>query len=104
MRRQLGGLLICLVLGSVAAAANWPNWRGPGYDGNRHAFSSSPVVAGGKIYVTREDGKTFVLDQGEAFKVLASNELEGESVVATPVLVDGRILIRTAERLYCFGK
>jgi outer membrane protein assembly factor BamB len=71
---------------------------------NRQAFSSSPVVADGKIYLTREDGKTFVLAQGDAFKVVAANELEGEQVVATPVFVDGRILIRTADRLYCIGK
>jgi len=71
---------------------------------NRHAFSASPVIADGKIYITREDGKTFLIEQGDDFKLLGSNELEGEFVVATPVLVDGRILIRTSERLYCIGK
>lgn len=78
-------------------------WSGQ-TDKNRHAFSSSPVIADGKIYLTREDGTTFVIEQGNEFKVLASNPLENEFVVASPVLVDGRILIRTAERLYCIGK
>jgi outer membrane protein assembly factor BamB len=68
------------------------------------AFSSSPVIVDGKIYVTREDGTTFVVKQGPAFELLGKNELEGESVVATPVFVDGRILIRTREHLYCIGK
>jgi outer membrane protein assembly factor BamB len=71
---------------------------------NRHQFSSSPVIADGKIYLTREDGTTFVVAQGDEFKVLATNELKDEFVVATPVFVDGRILIRTMERLYCVGK
>jgi outer membrane protein assembly factor BamB len=71
---------------------------------HRKAFSSSPVIAGGKIYMTREDGKTFVLEQGNGFKLLAANDLgEGELVVATPVFFDGRILIRTLERLYCIA-
>jgi outer membrane protein assembly factor BamB len=71
---------------------------------NRQAFSASPVVADGKIYITREDGKTFVLEQGNEFKVVAANELADEFVVATPVFVDGRILIRTAQHLYCISK
>jgi hypothetical protein len=29
--------------------------------------------------------------------------LEGEFVVATPVLVDGQLLIRTLDNLYCIG-
>ncbi len=128
---RLGGLLLLLLAAALPARADVPSpaaaggrlyvcsdkgelscveiqtgkvlWSGL-TEKNRHAFSSSPVVAGGKVYVTREDGKTFVLEQGNAFKVLAANELEGELVVATPVCVDGRILIRTAERLYCIGK
>jgi outer membrane protein assembly factor BamB len=71
---------------------------------HRTHFSASPVIADGKIYIIREDGKTFVLEQGNGFKVLAANELTDEFVVATPVFVDGRILIRTAERLYCIGQ
>jgi len=77
-------------------------WSGQA-EKNRNAFSASPVIADGKVYITREDGKIFVLEQGNEFKVLAANDLDGEFVVATPVLVNGRILIRTAERLYCIG-
>jgi outer membrane protein assembly factor BamB len=77
-------------------------WSGA-VEKNRAAFSASPILADGRIYLTREDGKTFVLQQGDEFKQLAANELEGEFVVATPVLVDGKIYIRTLERLYCIG-
>lgn len=67
------------------------------------AFSASPVIAGGKMYLTREDGKTFVLELGNEFKVSAANDLDGDQVVATPVFVDGRILLRTVSHLYCIG-
>lgn len=70
----------------------------------RHAYSASPVLADGKLYITREDGKTFVLSQGPEFKVLAANELDGTQAVATPVLVNSRILIRTDTHLYCIGQ
>lgn len=69
----------------------------------RLGFSSSPILADGKIYLTREDGKTFVLAQGNEFKVLAANELDGTQTVASPVFVDGRILLRTDTHLYCIG-
>lgn len=79
------------------------HWSGA-VEKNRNAFSSSPVLADGKIYMTREDGTTFVLKQGDEFKQLAVNQLDDEFVVATPVFANGRIYIRTLEHLYCIGK
>lgn len=70
---------------------------------NRQAYSSSPILADGRIYVTREDGKTFVLEQGNDFKVIATNEINPNQTVATPVFVNGRILLRTDTELYCFA-
>ncbi|MFO0912431.1 MAG: PQQ-binding-like beta-propeller repeat protein [Pirellulales bacterium] len=71
---------------------------------NRNAYSASPVVAGDQIYVTREDGRTFIVsDRGDKGELVASNDL-GESVIATPVLLDGRIYLRTMDKLYCLGK
>ncbi len=70
---------------------------------SRTAFSSSPVVAGGNIYITREDGTTFVLAGGDEFRMIGKNAL-GEDTLATPVFVDGKILLRTFEHLYCIGE
>ena len=78
-------------------------WTGA-LEKNRNAFSASPILAGGNIYLIREDGKTFVVAQGDAFKIVAENELDGEFVVASPVFADGRIYLRTLESLYCIGK
>ncbi|MEM7392260.1 MAG: PQQ-binding-like beta-propeller repeat protein, partial [Verrucomicrobiota bacterium] len=40
---------------------------------SRSAVSASPVLVDGKIVVTREDGTTFILAQGDSFEVLAEN-------------------------------
>jgi outer membrane protein assembly factor BamB len=103
---QNGRVYVCTDRGEVAcldAASGKTIWSG-NPEPNRNAYSASPILADGKVYVTREDGKTFVLAQGDTFKVLAANALEGEFVVATPVFLDGRIFIRTMENLYCIGE
>jgi len=78
-------------------------WQGQP-ERNRNGFSASPILADGKLYITREDGTTFVVAQGDEYKLLGKNELTDEMVVATPVFVDGQILIRTTTSLYCIGQ
>ena len=69
---------------------------------HREQFSSSPVVAGSHIYLTREEGTTFVLDKkGE---LVAKNELPLELCVATPVFVSGSIYVRGLRSVYCIGE
>jgi len=100
-----GKVYVCTDRGEVACLdvkTGRELWR-QRVDKNRSAFSSSPVLADGRIYVTREDGTTFVLAQGDAYRLLGENELE-EFTVATPVFVDGRILLRTYDSLYCLGE
>ena len=97
---------ICSIKGNVSCLdikTGNEIWSGQ-LDKNRNEYSSSPVLADGRIYISREDGKTFVLAQDKEFKVLAENDLGGEQTVATPVLVRGRILLRTYDHLYCIGK
>ncbi len=90
------------VLTCVEITSGKKLWSGH-MEKNRHGFSSSPILADGKIYLTREDGKTIVLAQGDQFKILAENELDGTQTVATPVFVNGHILLRTDTHLYCIG-
>jgi outer membrane protein assembly factor BamB len=66
-------------------------------------YSSSPILADGKLYVTSEDGLTTVLQAGPEFKVLAENSLD-DYTLSTPAISDGQIFIRTAQNLYCIGK
>ena len=66
-------------------------------------ISASPVAADGKIYLFAEDGSGYVLRLGgEKPEVLATNPL-GESISATPAIVDGRLLVRGSKHLWCLG-
>ena len=70
---------------------------------SRSGYSASPIRAGSRLYVTSENGTTSILDLLKQGEVLAENELD-EPVVATPVLLDNRILMRTSDRLICIGE
>jgi outer membrane protein assembly factor BamB len=65
---------------------------------HRTSISASPIKAGDRFYVAREDGTVFVIKDG---KIESENPLDGDMFVATPVLVDGKILLRTVNTLYC---
>jgi outer membrane protein assembly factor BamB len=67
------------------------------------AYFSSPVAADGKIYIISNDGKVSVLKADAQWEVLKMNDL-GEECQATPAIGDGRLYIRTAKALYCFGE
>jgi len=67
------------------------------------AYSASPVLADGKIYITSEEGLTTVIKAGPKFEVLAENALN-EYCLSSPAISEGQIFIRTAEYLYCIGK
>jgi outer membrane protein assembly factor BamB len=66
-------------------------------------YSSSPVLADGKVYAMNEDGLTTVVKAGPQFEVLAENALN-DYTLSSPAVSDGQIFIRTAQHLYCFGK
>ncbi|MCI0407133.1 MAG: PQQ-like beta-propeller repeat protein [Acidobacteria bacterium] len=66
-------------------------------------YSSSAVLADGKIYVTNEDGLTTVVKAGPSFEILAENALD-DYTLSSPAISDGQIFMRTAKYLYCFGK
>ncbi len=69
---------------------------------NPGAYSGSPVLADGKIYVTNEDGLTSVVRAGPKFEILAENPLN-EYCLSSPALSDGQIFIRTSQHLYSIG-
>ena len=66
------------------------------------AYSASPVLADGKIYVTNEEGLTTVIKAGPRFEVIAENALN-DYCLSSPAISDGQIFIRTAGQLYCIG-
>jgi outer membrane protein assembly factor BamB len=70
--------------------------------GGTSGFTSSPVAAGGHLYITNEEGHSYVLALGREYKLLAENDL-GETVMATPAIVDGVLYMRGARHLFAIG-
>jgi outer membrane protein assembly factor BamB len=68
---------------------------------NRASYYSSPTVADGKIFAAREDGTVFVASIEKEFKLLSETDF-GERIIASPVPVNGSLLIRGEKNLYCF--
>jgi outer membrane protein assembly factor BamB len=66
-------------------------------------FSASPVIAGGKLYVVNEEGKTSVVQLGEKPKVLAVNDLK-DTFLATPAVAGGALFLRSDRHLYCIAE
>jgi outer membrane protein assembly factor BamB len=63
-------------------------------------FTASPWAYNDKIFALAEDGETFVIEAGPEFRVVGRNPL-GEMTLASPAIAGGRLLIRTASKLYC---
>ena len=63
------------------------------------AFTASPWAYDGKIFALSEEGDTYVIEAGEEFRLLGVNALE-EWSMATPALLDDRLLLRTQSKLY----
>ena len=64
-------------------------------------FYSSAIGVDGKIYITSQTGTVIVLKAGDTFEVLSRNTL-GEEVFATPAIVDGNLVVRSARHLWSF--
>ena len=69
----------------------------------RGTYSSSPLLADGKIYCISEEGTTTVVKAGPEFEILGVSKLDNHTL-ASPVAVDNQIFIRTADYLYCIQK
>ena len=65
-------------------------------------YFSSPVAADGKIFMASEPGVVSVLKAGADWEILRANDM-GEEIHATPVILDGKIYLRTKAALYCFA-
>lgn len=65
-------------------------------------FSASPVWAEDKMYLLSESGKTFVIEIGPQYKLIAQNELD-EKCCASPAISQGNIFVRSEKTLFCIG-
>ena len=63
-------------------------------------YSGSPLCIDGKLYGVEENGKVVVIEAGPAFKQLGTADL-GDGCHSTPAVANGRLFLRTFERLKC---
>ncbi len=83
------GVLMCL-----SAATGERRWQ-QRIGGN---FSASPLLVDGLLYLQDENGRTTIVRPGPSYDEVAVNELDGRTL-ATPVPVEGGLLIRTDKEL-----
>lgn len=67
-------------------------------------LKASLVAANGKLYVATEDGDVVVLKMGEKFEVLATNTLQDQVFIATPVIAGGEIYLRGQNTLFAISE
>jgi outer membrane protein assembly factor BamB len=84
------GILSCV--DAVTGALVWQERIGG-------TFSASPLFADDRIFLQAEEGVTVVIAPGRAFRLVATNQLNG-ATLASMAVASGSVFIRTAEHLY----
>jgi hypothetical protein len=73
------------------------------YEGGRPpvpaTFMASPVAFGGHIFMTSEDGETFVIKAGPVHEIVRTNSV-GEPVFASMALAGGTVYLRGERHLF----
>ncbi|MBP7946164.1 MAG: PQQ-binding-like beta-propeller repeat protein [Verrucomicrobia bacterium] len=67
---------------------------------DKSPYYASPTIANGILYAAREDGMVFAVRVEERFELLGANPM-GERIVASPVPVANRLLLRGDRHLFC---
>ncbi len=91
------GRVICL---HAASGSVWWEMQLPS---GATKFYASPVLAGDRLYCAAADGSLYsgrVTAHG--LVSIEKTSIEG-SIMASPVVIDGRVVIRSREALFCFG-
>jgi outer membrane protein assembly factor BamB len=70
--------------------------------GGTTGFTSSPVAATDRLYITNEDGHTFVLAKGSEYKLLGENDI-GETVMASAAISGNVLYVRGRNHLFAIG-
>ena len=88
------GLVSCL--DAATGQAIWGPERLP----QPYNFKASPVGAAGRIYLATEEGDVVVLRLGDKYDVLATNTLRDQSFIASPIVLDGAMYLRSRTHLF----
>lgn len=74
-------------------------WTTADREGWSMTFDASPILVGGRLLMVSYNGDLLLLD-GPTGEIVTQVEL-GEKVHATPAVVDGQIIIRGEDHLFC---
>lgn len=66
-------------------------------------FHSSPGISGTALYLFGQKGAAIVVEAGRQFKDLYRTEM-GDTFHASPVFMDGRIIMRGVTNIWCIGE
>lgn len=66
-------------------------------------FSSSPILADGKLFFGNRNGNVFVVAASDKFELIADNQLDS-AIMATPAAVGKQLIVRTTDSLYSIQK
>jgi outer membrane protein assembly factor BamB len=64
-------------------------------------FKASPIAAGGNLYLASESGVITVVKLGEKFEIVATNTLADQMFVASPIVAEGEMFLRSKTHLFC---
>ncbi len=92
---KAGGFISCLK--AATGEAHYESER-LGVSGEYYA---TPVAVGDHLIVCAHRGTVFVLRDGERLEIVARNEL-GETISATPAVVDNTLYLRAEKNLWAF--
>lgn len=66
-------------------------------------FASSPIYAGGRIYLCSQEGDTLVIEPGREYRELAKNKLD-DGCMSSPAALGKSLFLRTRTHLYRIEK
>jgi outer membrane protein assembly factor BamB len=66
-------------------------------------FKASPVAAGDYLYLASESGVITVIRLGEKFEIVATNKLADQTFIASPVVAEGEMFLRSATHFFCIS-
>ncbi len=101
-----GGRMLLIKCGGISTVYDTETGkplRGPKRIADATDYFASPVAGDGKIYAAGSNGMVVVLANNADYEELAVNDVGG-SIVATPAIADGKLFVRTREKLLCFGE
>ena len=87
---------------SVYQMSDWKRIYRQRLGAGKSGFTSSPVAAGGRLYITDEEGHTYVLTLGREYAPVGDADL-GETVMATPAVAVGVIYMRGRSHVWALG-